>query len=96
MAKEFSALKIGYRGDLWFSTVETIDVPAFLHGEIISQKQLTSGEAWSALFNKTESPIDDIHDNTDLITFCKTPRTRQEISDYLDLKTVYFVTKKYN
>ena len=35
-AKEFSALKIGYRGDLWFSTVETIDVPAFLHGEIIS------------------------------------------------------------
>ena len=94
-AKEFSALKIGYRGDLWFSTVETIDVPAFLHGEIISQKQLTSGEAWSALFNKTESPIDDIHDNTDLITFCKTPRTRQEISDYLDLKTVYFVTKKY-
>lgn len=47
------------------------------------------------LFNKTESPIDDIDDNTDLITFCKTPRTRQEISDYLDLKTVYFVTKKY-
>ena len=35
-AKEFSALKIGYRGDLWFSTVETIDVPAFLHGEIIT------------------------------------------------------------
>ena len=30
MAKEFSALKIGYRGDLWFSAVETIDVPAFL------------------------------------------------------------------
>lgn len=47
------------------------------------------------LFNKTESPIDDIRDNTDLITFCKTPRTRQEISDYLDLKTVYFVTKIY-
>ena len=56
-AKEFSALKIGYRGDLWFSTVETIDVPAFLHGEIISQKQLTSGEAWSALFNKTENEM---------------------------------------
>lgn len=56
-AKEFSALKIGYRGDLWFSTAETIDVPAFLHGEIISQKQLTSGEAWSALFNKTENEM---------------------------------------
>ena len=56
-AKEFSALKIGYRGDLWFRAVETIDVPAFLHGEIISQKQLTSGEAWSALFNKTENEM---------------------------------------
>ncbi len=36
--------------------METIDVPAFLHGEIISQKQLTS-EAWSALFNKTENEM---------------------------------------
>ena len=26
-AKEFSALKIGYRGDLWSRAVETIDVP---------------------------------------------------------------------
>lgn len=47
------------------------------------------------LFNKTESPIDDIHDNTDLITFCKTPRTRQEISDYLGLKTTQYVSKNY-
>ena len=56
-AKEFSALKIGYRGDLWFRAVETIDVPAFLHGEIISQKQLTSDEAWSALFNRIENEM---------------------------------------
>ena len=56
-AKEFSALKIGYRGDLWFSAVETIDVPAFLRGEIISQKQLTSGEAWSALFSRIENEM---------------------------------------
>lgn len=57
MAKEFSALKIGYRGDLWFSAVETIDVPAFLCGEIISQKELTAGEAWSLLFDKIENEI---------------------------------------
>jgi len=56
-AKEFSALKIGYRGDLWFSAVETIDVSAFLHGEIISQKQLTSDEAWSLLFNRIENEM---------------------------------------
>ena len=56
-AKEFSALKIGYRGDLWFRAVETIDVPAFLHGEIISQKQLTSDEAWSALFSRIENEM---------------------------------------
>ena len=57
MAKEFSTLKIGYRGDLWFSAVETIDVPAFLRGEIISQKELTAGEAWSLLFDKTENEM---------------------------------------
>ncbi len=56
-AKEFSALKIGYRGDLWFSAVEVIDVPAFLRGEIISRTELTADEAWSALFNKTENEI---------------------------------------
>ena len=44
-AKEFSALKIGYCGDLRFSAVEVIDVPAFLRGEIINQKEQTAEEA---------------------------------------------------
>ena len=34
-AKEFSALKIGFRGDLAFKDVEVIDVPQFLCGEIV-------------------------------------------------------------
>ncbi len=57
VAKEFSALKIGYRGDLWFSAVEVINVPAFLRGEIIIHKELTADEAWSVLFNRTENEM---------------------------------------
>lgn len=34
-AKEFSALKIGFRGDLAFKDVEIIDVPRFLCGEVV-------------------------------------------------------------
>ena len=47
------------------------------------------------LFNKTENSINNSENNTDLITFCKTPRTRQEISDYLGLKTTQYVSKNY-
>lgn len=32
---------------------------------------------------------------TDLMEFCKEPRSRQEIAEYLGLKTLYHVTKKY-
>ena len=34
-AKEFSALKIGFRGDLAFKDVEVIDVPRFLCGVVV-------------------------------------------------------------
>lgn len=32
---------------------------------------------------------------SDLTAFCKEPKSRQEIADYLGLKTIYHVTKKY-
>lgn len=35
-AREFSLLKIGYRGDMAFKEPEVIDVPKFLSGEIVS------------------------------------------------------------
>ena len=38
-AKEFSALKIGFRGDLAFKDVEVIDVPRFLCGEIVCRPE---------------------------------------------------------
>ena len=47
------------------------------------------------LFNKSETSINNSEDNTDLLTFCKTPRTRKEISDYLGLKTTQYVSKNY-
>ena len=58
-AKEFSMLKIGYRGDMAFRNAEVIDVPKFLAGEIISHKELTSGELWGLLFERTESEMSD-------------------------------------
>ena len=56
-AKEFSMLKIGYRGDMAFKEPEVIDVPKFLAGEIVSHKELTSGELWGLLFERTESEM---------------------------------------
>ena len=59
-AREFSLLKIGYRGDMAFRNAEVIDVPKFLAGEIISHKELTSGELWGLLFERTESEMADL------------------------------------
>ena len=56
-AKEFSMLKIGYRGDMAFKEPEVIDVPKFLAGEIVSHKELTSGELWGLLYERTESEM---------------------------------------
>ncbi len=58
-AREFSLLKIGYRGDMAFRNAEVIDVPKFLAGEIISHKELTSGELWGQLFERTEAEMAD-------------------------------------
>lgn len=39
-AREFSLLKIGYRGDMAFKEPEVIDVPKFLSGEIVSHNYI--------------------------------------------------------
>ena len=57
VAREFSLLKIGYRGDMAFKEPEVIDVPKFLAGEIVSHKELTSGELWGLLYERTESEM---------------------------------------
>ncbi len=33
--------------------------------------------------------------NTRLLAFCRTPRSRQEIADFLNIKTVFYAMKKY-
>lgn len=35
------------------------------------------------------------NEDIDLIRFCKSPKSRKEIADYLDIKTISFVTKEY-
>lgn len=57
-AREFSLLKIGYRGDMAFKEPEVIDVPKFLAGEIVSHKELTSSEMWGLIFERTEAEIE--------------------------------------
>lgn len=44
------------------------------------------------LYNKS---VKQDNNNLDLISFCKTPRTRKEIADFLGLKTTSFVVKEY-
>lgn len=50
------------------------------------------------LYNKANDEknvqIKDSIDN-DLIAFCKTPKTRQEIGEHLGIKTIPFITKEY-
>ena len=56
-AKEFSLLKIGYRGDMAFKEPEVIDVAMFLAGEVVSHKELTSSELWGLIFERTEAEM---------------------------------------
>jgi len=46
---------------------------------------------------ETPSPLPDSHTNpTDrLLDFCKTPRSRQEIQDFLDLKTTFYAMQHH-
>ena len=55
--RDFFSLSIGYRGDMAFRNAEVIDVPKFLAGEIVSHKELTSGELRSLLFERTEAEM---------------------------------------
>lgn len=56
-AKEFSLLKIGYRGDMAFKEPEVIDVQKFLAGVIVSRKEQTSSEMWGLIFERTEAEM---------------------------------------
>lgn len=79
-AKEFSMLKIGYRGDMAFRNAEVIDVPKFLAGEIISHKELTSGELWGLLFERTESEMADFMRGLDHLECDELIQSAAEIS----------------
>lgn len=48
--------------------------------------------------NDSGSAENDIHikrNENDLLDFCRTPRSRKEIADYLGIKTLFYATKKY-
>lgn len=45
--------------------------------------------------NEQETPLSLNKGKEGLLEFCKTPRTRQEIADYLGINTVFYVMKHY-
>ena len=45
--------------------------------------------------NEQETPLSLNKGKEGLLEFCKTPRTRQEIADYLGINTVFYVMKQY-
>ena len=54
-AREFSALKLGYRGDLAFRNAEVIDVARFLtEGVVQSTPAPTNAELWDTLFRRIQ------------------------------------------
>lgn len=52
------------------------------------------------LYNKKDEPvaeagIDPANKEDSLLEFCRTPRTRKEIADFLGIKTIFYVTQNY-
>lgn len=44
---------------------------------------------------ETSSPPEALEDSDKLLAFCRTPRTRQEIADFLGIKTVFYAISHY-
>lgn len=47
------------------------------------------------LYNKQNTQAKDTDKSNDLVSFCKTPKSRKEIAEHLDIKTLAFVTREY-
>lgn len=79
-AREFSALKIGYRGDLAFHNAEVIDVPQFLvEGITQGEPVQTNTELWKALSQRIEDEMADYMRRLDLRTRDELIQTADEI-----------------
>ena len=79
-AREFSALKIGYRGDLAFHNAEVIDVPQFLvEGVTQGEPVQTNTELWDILSQRIEDEMADYMRRLDLRTRDELIQTADEI-----------------
>ena len=47
------------------------------------------------LYNNQNTQAKDTDKSNDLVSFCKTPKSRKEIAEHLDIKTLAFVTREY-
>ena len=79
-AREFSALKIGYRGDLAFHNAEVIDVPQFLvEGVTQGEPVQTNTELWDILSQRIEDEMADYMRRLDMRTRDELIQTADEI-----------------
>lgn len=79
-AREFSQLKIGYRGDLWFDEVEVIDVSAWLDGAYVSHTEIVKDVALDKLRDKITNEIGNYYPSMGKLSFKEVMDRAEEIA----------------
>jgi ATP-dependent DNA helicase RecG len=78
-----------------YSGIPTIRKEMKAHGLPAPEFRNERGEFTVCFRLNDKSQIANAEKNTDLIEFCKTPRTRKEIAEYLGLSSVTYAIKTY-
>lgn len=87
-AKEFSELKVGYRGDLAFRCAEVIDVTRFLtEGIVQSAPAPTNAELWDTLFRRVQDEAAAIEHDLETLPRDELKKKPQDIPSMLLCRT---------
>lgn len=78
-----------------YSGIPTIRREMSLRGLPMPQFEEKRGSFVVTLFGERTQPVTKAIDDGDILSFCSTPRTRQEIADFLGIKSVAYVMKTY-
>ena len=78
-----------------YSGIPTIRREMSIRGLPMPQFEEKRGSFVVTLFGERTQPVTKAIDDGDILSFCSTPRTRQEIADFLGIKSVAYVMKTY-
>lgn len=78
-----------------YSGIPTIRREMSLRGLPMPQFEEKRGSFVVTLFGERTQPVTKAIDDGDILSFCSTPRSRQEIADFLGIKSVAYVMKTY-